>query len=634
MSSPNSQVDHRPAAFRIYRDFKECEDVWGDGNRIMYWGNDHEPEAPPPPPFLILVQGPPKVGKSLLIKSLVNHFTMEEHRNDIQGPVTIITADKRTRLQFVECPDDIDAMIDAAKYADLVLLMVDASYGFEAETFEFLNLLQAHGLPKVMGVLTHLDEFEDEAELNNTKERMQDLFRTEIYQGAITYNLSGLQHDLYNLGDVQELAEEILTLQFHLSSRRAAHPYVLVDCFEDITPPQKVHKDANCDRNILLYGYLRGCNIKSGAKVHIAGVGDFHLAGVRSITDPFPLSSETDKENDLLELTHMENKSFRSGTYLRLDVHGVPFKMVPNHDPCHPILVGGIGLEEENGGYMQARLRRHNWHVKLLKSGERVTVSVGWRRYQTKPIYARKINNGRHQIREFNPEHEHCLAMFYGPVAPPLTRIAVVQRNKDVFRIAAKAVVLDPKHYSRMMKKIETEGKPHKILNGGRTALIKFKSDVDVAKFKGAPIRTRSAIWGRVNEVAKGKEIARCTFEEGICMDDTFVMPVLCQAVARPFFKPCYSINSVNKDSLDKKDPAQRRLGLEQRRHVEIIDGEPCSYPYSSFTLVLNITFMSDKDKESVVVMSEEKRAELIQKYREESKKPSEICLPRMLVYG
>ena len=34
-------------------------------------------------------------------------------------------------------------MIDAAKYADLVLLMVDGGFGFEMETFEFLNLLQA-----------------------------------------------------------------------------------------------------------------------------------------------------------------------------------------------------------------------------------------------------------------------------------------------------------------------------------------------------------------------------------------------------------------------------------------------------------------------------------------------------------
>ena len=33
-------------------------------------------------------------------------------------------------------------MLDAAKYADLVLLLIDGSFGFEMETFEFLNLLQ------------------------------------------------------------------------------------------------------------------------------------------------------------------------------------------------------------------------------------------------------------------------------------------------------------------------------------------------------------------------------------------------------------------------------------------------------------------------------------------------------------
>ena len=36
-------------------------------------------------------------------------------------------------------------MIDAAKYADLVLLMIDGGFGFEMETFEFLNILQASG---------------------------------------------------------------------------------------------------------------------------------------------------------------------------------------------------------------------------------------------------------------------------------------------------------------------------------------------------------------------------------------------------------------------------------------------------------------------------------------------------------
>lgn len=31
----------------------------------------------------------------------------------------------------MECPNDVNGMIDAAKYADLVLFCIDASYGFE-----------------------------------------------------------------------------------------------------------------------------------------------------------------------------------------------------------------------------------------------------------------------------------------------------------------------------------------------------------------------------------------------------------------------------------------------------------------------------------------------------------------------
>ena len=37
---------------------------------------------------------------------------------------------------------DLPGMIDAAKFADLVLLVIDGNFGFEMETFEFLNILQ------------------------------------------------------------------------------------------------------------------------------------------------------------------------------------------------------------------------------------------------------------------------------------------------------------------------------------------------------------------------------------------------------------------------------------------------------------------------------------------------------------
>ena len=59
--------------------------------------------------------------------------------------------------------------------------------------------------------------------------------------------------------------------------------------------------------------------------------------------------------NDLDEATRLEIEGFCTGMYLRLEVRDVPFEMVEYFDPCHPILVGGIGLGEENVGYMQVR---------------------------------------------------------------------------------------------------------------------------------------------------------------------------------------------------------------------------------------------------------------------------------------
>lgn len=47
---------------------------------------------------------------------------------------------KTRRVTFIEVPNDLNAMTDIAKVADLVLMLVDASYGFEMVRFIFLIL--------------------------------------------------------------------------------------------------------------------------------------------------------------------------------------------------------------------------------------------------------------------------------------------------------------------------------------------------------------------------------------------------------------------------------------------------------------------------------------------------------------
>lgn len=50
------------------------------------------------------------------------------------------------------------------------------------ETFEFLNICQVHGFPKIMGVLTHLDSFRDNKKMRKMKKQLKHRFWTEVYQ--------------------------------------------------------------------------------------------------------------------------------------------------------------------------------------------------------------------------------------------------------------------------------------------------------------------------------------------------------------------------------------------------------------------------------------------------------------------
>lgn len=84
----------------------------------------------------------------------------------------------------------------------------------EQETFEFLNILQSHGFPKVIGVLTHLDLIKKTSTLRAQKKALKTRFWKEIYGGAKLFYLSGVLNGRYPDQEIVNLGRFISVMKF------------------------------------------------------------------------------------------------------------------------------------------------------------------------------------------------------------------------------------------------------------------------------------------------------------------------------------------------------------------------------------------------------------------------------------
>lgn len=218
------------------------------------------------------------------------------------GPITLVTG-KHRRVTFMEVPNDINAMIDAAKIADLVcgrifqmhddkrsagatvdrciLWIRDGdirvfAYMQDARRATYHGCTDAHGHDREEAKAESAEEEIKAPFLDRGLPRRQDVLLHAAKRRTVHAQRSEESGTLH-------LSDEIPTshLAHHTSVRAGGQVHPLPSLFssncytlryEDVTDTESTKRNLKCNRSVLMYGYVRGTNLKENQAVHIPGV--------------------------------------------------------------------------------------------------------------------------------------------------------------------------------------------------------------------------------------------------------------------------------------------------------------------------------------------------------------------------
>lgn len=297
-----------------------------------------------PPPDLVAVIGPKGVGKTTLTKALVRVVGGYSVSDPI-GPITVV-ASKTKRITFYDVPASIPAILDISKLVNLVIIVVNAKVGLEVEHYEYLNILQATGFPRVFTVFTHLDEFSKARAMRNEKVRLRERIWKEVYPGSRVFYMNGLAYGrTYHKTDMALLARILSRQEYKLGLNwRDNHAGVLIDRIEDITDPgllSKVNQEKNklVKHKLLVYGYVRGTYMDPAQHFCIPGAGNVIVKSMKPLPDPCRCFEQQKKDGDARRSLSSKTKTVyapfsnmgdvfhdKDGLWLRIHETGVQWK--------------------------------------------------------------------------------------------------------------------------------------------------------------------------------------------------------------------------------------------------------------------------------------------------------------------
>lgn len=124
------------------------------------------------------------------------------------------------------------------------------------------------------------------------------------------------------------------------------------------------------------------------------------------------------------------------------------------------IILGSYLVSESKQEILQGKIKTSKFFGRQLKTNDPLIFSVGWRRFQSIPVYSSKTS-GDNRMLKYSFKHGFCLINFYGSVVPPGTGFSIYS-EKAKFRVLGYGNIMDVSGEHNLVKKLKLVGYPKK----------------------------------------------------------------------------------------------------------------------------------------------------------------------------
>jgi ribosome biogenesis protein BMS1 len=86
--------------------------------------------------------------------------------------------------------------------------------------------------------------------------------------------------------------------------------------------------------------------------------------------------------------------------------------------------------QETGMAYVRVKIKKHRWYPHVLKTKDPVTFSMGWRKFQSIPVYTMQgdADDDRMRMIKYTPKFGYSYAVFYAPTCAVGTPFVGIQK--------------------------------------------------------------------------------------------------------------------------------------------------------------------------------------------------------------